>query len=90
MPMQDATSGGRPRESFRVDAATRLAVVALVDDAYCGHGAVVAPSVGEGKSEPDCRRGDDWERSAIDPLERPFARRGRLAPRRRGVALARP
>jgi hypothetical protein len=34
---------------------------ALPLDAYCIQGAVVAPSVDEGKSEPDCRRGDKRE-----------------------------
>jgi hypothetical protein len=55
--------------------------------AYCGNGAVVAPSVGEGKSEPDCRRCDEAEALADCSRERPLARR-RLAPRRRGVALS--
>src|SRR4029079_5578626 len=54
--------------------------------AYCSHGAVVAPSVDEGKSEPDCRRGDEADALADCSRERPLARR-RLARRRRGVAL---
>lgn len=59
---------------------------ALLLYAYCSHGAVVAPSVDEGKSEPDCRRGDEADAVADCSPERPLAPR-QLAPRRRGVAL---
>ena len=35
--------------------AMRVAECGRLDDAYCSQGAVVARSVVEGKSEPDCR-----------------------------------
>ena len=72
--------------SFRGRGAAEAPPSRRLCHAYCSHGAVVAPSVDEGKSEPGCRRGDDADALADCSRERPLARR-RLAPRRRGVAL---
>jgi hypothetical protein len=46
---------------------------ALLDHAYCSHGAVVAPSVDEGESEPDGRRGDEADALADCSRERRLA-----------------
>jgi hypothetical protein len=76
----------RVEEREQVSVGRREQRQARLVHAYCSHGAVVARSVDEGKSEPDCRRGDEADALADCSRERPLARR-RLAPRRRGVAL---
>jgi hypothetical protein len=57
----------RVEEREQVSVGRREQRQARLVHAYCSHGAVVAPSVDEGKSEADCREATKRTRSPIAP-----------------------